>query len=233
MEPKDRIETLVKTKAGAMKERMQGNMLEGGMAAGAKYEVPREELEPLLADWPPAPKKTAELMIEQYGVPNEATPTMLIWHQNGPWKKTVVTRDEGEHNFPTPHTDYISQTIDYRVPIEKLTEIGRYDRSIIVNLTSGEATAACDAEPLNILALNLMHEVASGGMTAEDARKKYADEAAAWSMNRPAPLTEALQIADDYMRDTRDPDQPAMAAASMKNMAGKVKDVVVGEGDAR
>lgn len=163
-------------------------------------------------------------MIEHYGVPNEATPTMLIWHNNGPWKRTVVTRDEGQHNFPTPHTDYIAQTIDYFVPVERLTELGRFDGSVIVNRTSGEVTAACDAEPLNILALNLMHEVAANELNAEDARKRYADEAAAWSINRAAPLTERIRIPSNLSTGTRDPDHAAMKMAAVKNTIGKVSD---------
>ncbi len=229
MEPSDRIQTLIKTKKGVMKERLSGETLYGGISSGATYEVPEEELESVLLDWPAAPKKTVELIIEQYGLPNEATPTQLIWYHNGPWKRTVITKDEGQHNFPTPHTDYIAQTIDYFVPVERLTELGRFDGSVIVNRTSGEVTAACDAEPLNILALNLMHEVAADGLSAEGARTRYADEAAAWSMNRPAPLTEKLRIDASLMTGTRDPDKPAMKAAAIKNTAGKMLDAVRGE----
>ncbi|MDP8911925.1 MAG: hypothetical protein M3M94_07665 [Actinomycetota bacterium] len=122
MEPKDRIETLVKTKVSSMKERVSGNMMSGRAATGAQYQVPQEELEALLVERPAAPKKTAELLIQQYGSPNEATPTLLIWHENGPWKRMEITRDEGAHDFPTPHTDYIAQTIDYFVPVEGLTQ---------------------------------------------------------------------------------------------------------------
>lgn len=60
MEPRDRIETLVKTKFGVMKERLTGETLYGGTAFGAHYQVPATELHGLLSDWPAAPKKTAE-----------------------------------------------------------------------------------------------------------------------------------------------------------------------------
>ena len=47
MEPKDRIETLVTTKVCTTKERLSGNMMSGGVATGAQYEVPQQELKGL------------------------------------------------------------------------------------------------------------------------------------------------------------------------------------------
>ncbi len=107
MDPKDRVETLIKTKASSLHKRISGN----DSPAGAGYQVEPADVEAILADWPAAPKKVAQGLLDRYGPPNEATPSHLIWHNNGAWKRTVVTRDEALHNFPTPHTDYITQTI--------------------------------------------------------------------------------------------------------------------------
>jgi len=94
MDPKDRVETLIKTKVSSIHKRISGN----DSPAGAGYQVEQADVEEILAEWPAAPKKVAESLLERYGPPNEATPSQLIWHNNGPWKRTVVTRDEALHN---------------------------------------------------------------------------------------------------------------------------------------
>ncbi len=44
-------------------------------------------------------------IVDKYGEPDEVTSSHLVWHNNGPWKKTIVYRDEIEHRFPKPHTE--------------------------------------------------------------------------------------------------------------------------------
>ncbi len=63
------------------------------------------------------------------------------------------------HNFPSPHTDFLTQYIDYRVPVDMFAELGRYDGSCLVDRTTGEAAARCDSEAANFLTLNLMHDM--------------------------------------------------------------------------
>ena len=65
-------------------------------------------------------------MLEQYGPPNEATPTKLFWYRRRPWKRILITSDVLTHNFPAPHSDFLTQWIDYHVLVEKFDEIGRY-----------------------------------------------------------------------------------------------------------
>ena len=46
--------------------------------------------------------------------PNKATLTMFSWYRNDPWKRTEVARDTIVHNWPAPHGDFLTQTIDYQ-----------------------------------------------------------------------------------------------------------------------
>ncbi len=170
MDPKDRVETVVKTKAGAREEKASSGE---ERAPGAALTVPQADVDAIIESWPAAPRKVVEETIKKYGLPNEATPTLLIWHDSGPWKRTIITSDETAHDFPTPHTDYISQTINYDVPVEKLPELAEFDGSLIVYRTAGQVTASCDNEPANLLAVNLMHEIVEGRLTAEGARKEF------------------------------------------------------------
>lgn len=73
--------------------------------AGSKQTIavrPAEDsmVKDILADWPSRPKLAAYRMIGKYGMPQEATPMRLVWHNNGPWKRTIVTRREIPHFFP-------------------------------------------------------------------------------------------------------------------------------------
>ncbi len=73
---------------------MQEKMGSHDEPLGAQSRVDRAQVEGIIENWPPAPKKVAQDILGRYGLPNEATPTLLIWHNNGPWKRTVITRDE-------------------------------------------------------------------------------------------------------------------------------------------
>ncbi len=68
----------------------------------------------MIEQWPEAPKKAAEKILDHYGRPNEATATKMFWYRTGPWSRMELTADEDEvaHNFPTPHTDYFTQYVD-------------------------------------------------------------------------------------------------------------------------
>jgi len=80
-------------------------------------------LDQILRDWTGEPKKTVLLLINKYGLPNEASSSRIIWYNNGPWKRTIVYRDTVLHNFPTPHQDCLAQTIDYKVPVQYFDEL--------------------------------------------------------------------------------------------------------------
>ena len=177
-------------------------------------------------DWPDTPQEVAKTVMERYGPPHEATASLLIWHNNGPWKRIVVTRDEAVHKFPTPHTDYITQTIAYRVPVEKFVEIATFDGSCVPYRTTGEVSATCDNEAANFLSMNLMHDIVQGMRTVEEARTEFAEQTAAWAMNRPAPYTERLRFDVPADADTADPDESAMAGAMAHQTVEKAKDAL-------
>jgi len=126
-----------------------------------------------IASWPEISKKVANMMIEKYGQPNGVTPDMLVWKNNGPWKRTIVSRDTVAHNFPTPHPDLLEQFINYKVPVDKYDDMAAYDGSVILERTKGEMSARCDAEGANFLAINLANDVATGKRTTDQARAYY------------------------------------------------------------
>jgi hypothetical protein len=42
----------------------------------------------LMEGWPDESKEAAQLVIDKYGDPDEATDSVLIWNKAGPWKRT-------------------------------------------------------------------------------------------------------------------------------------------------
>ena len=61
----------------------------------------------LIRDWPEESREAAQLVINKYGEPNEATDSYLVWHKPGPWKRIVASKAFYEHRFPTPHIDSV------------------------------------------------------------------------------------------------------------------------------
>lgn len=130
----------------------------------------------MIENWPAKPKEAAAMMILKYGAPQEATDQRLIWSNNGPWKRTTITRQEFKHDFPVPHTDFMEQAINYKVPVDKYDDLAIFDGSVMEERTSGELSARCDKEENNLLALNLANDVITGKRTPEEARKEYGNE---------------------------------------------------------
>jgi hypothetical protein len=74
------------------------------------------------------------------------------------------------------------------------SELAKFDGSLIVERTRGEVSSRRDMEAANILALNLMNDIVTGKLTAEEARDKYCEVTSAFMMNRPASYAEKLQF---------------------------------------
>ena len=175
---------------------------------GARETVSEQEVERIIAKWPEPQRNVARQMLDKYGSPNEATPSKLFWYANGPWKRTDLSSDVVAHHWPTVHTDFLTQTIDYRVPAELTHLVAMFDGSILVDRTRGEVAARCDSEAANVLGLNMVHEIVTGKRSVNDARTEYARQIKAMMNKQPAPLTERLMFQPMTGRSA-DPDQPA------------------------
>ncbi|MBA3800512.1 MAG: hypothetical protein H0X18_15740 [Geodermatophilaceae bacterium] len=197
---------------------------------GARTELAAGEVDKISAGWPEAARMGAAQMVAQYGQPNEGTATKLLWYRRGPWKRIQVTSDEVVHKFPTPHADFLTQYIDYEVPVDKLGELGRYDGSCLIDRTMGEAAARCDSEAANILTLNLMHEIVTGSRNVDDARDFYSETLSAYCLGEPAPYCEQFQF--DVPSGRGDSDQPVPPGPKAAQAAKKVEEFLASTGRA-
>lgn len=162
-------------------------------------------IEQILSTWPDKPVKTAKNIIKKYGYPHEATASRFIWYNNGPWKRTILHRDVVPHYFPTPHLDYLTQTIDYRTPLNAYDDIAKFDGSVYPDRTRGEVSANCHMEEMNFLALNLFHEISTKQKTVYEARMFYKQTAENFVKNNvSSPYLEKLLFQRET--NTQDPD---------------------------
>jgi hypothetical protein len=127
-----------------------------------------------LAGWPEARQKLAAVLVTKYGPPQEMTPGELIWGQRGPWKRVVLHRVGVKHEFPLPHEDVLEQTVNYRVPVEKASELLKYNGSLVIDCTRGELSAHCDSEAQNTIALNIADDIVTGNRTADEGAAYHA-----------------------------------------------------------
>ncbi|MFB7157235.1 hypothetical protein [Lysinibacillus sp. NPDC056232] len=137
----------------------------------------------ILESWTGEPKNTVYFLINKYGLPNEASSRRIIWYNNGPWKRTIVHLDTVPHNTPTPHLDYLEQTIDYKVPVQFFDDLAKFDGSLYPDRTAGETSAKCDQEAANFMALNLMNDIVTGKRSVEDARRAAVEIEKAFRLN--------------------------------------------------
>ena len=158
----------------------------------------------IVGGWPDEAKEAAQLVLDKYGEPAEATESFLVWHGVGPWKRVVASKTFWKHDFPVPHYDSIEGVVDFNVPPEKCTPLAEFDGSVVVERTAGEVSARCHDEEANKLALNLMHDIVMDDRAVEDARAYYAKEFLDYRRKQPTPYMDRLRF--EPRRDTPDPD---------------------------
>ena len=188
--------------------------------------VRADEASDIIASWPAEAQKAAKSMIEIHGAPGEVTPTMLVWHDSGPWKHIIASNVVTQHNFPAPHPDTVEQSVSYKVPENKHDEIALFDGSVNIDKTRGEMSARCDAEHHNILSLNLAHDIIIGKRTVKDARAFFTQVVMAEKKeNRLHDYMKKLNFKSQPNSANPDKISPEMLpmVRAMEKEAGKVK----------
>lgn len=171
----------------------------------------------IVAGWPEESREAAQLVLDAYGEPQEKTESFLIWLGPGPWKRIVASKDFDDHNFPAPHYDSVQSVLDYKVPPERVSDLARFDGSVVVDRTQGEVSARCHDEEANNLALNLVHDIVTGARTVEEARAYYAKEFAGYRRGEPTPYMEKLQF--EAGTGTADPDERMLSDEELEQAA--------------
>lgn len=145
--------------------------------------MPRAVLPPALtrllqSQWLPEPAEAARQMIARYGLPDEVSPSRMIWfhnYRNAPWKRSELLNERVPHQFPASHIDCLTQFVDMRIEPLMAGALTAFDGSVIFDRTKGEVGARCGDETGNYIALNLAWLILSGQLSWQDARRMYAE----------------------------------------------------------
>ncbi|MCF6157062.1 MAG: hypothetical protein E3K32_00505 [wastewater metagenome] len=186
-----------------------------------KGKVDEKTAEKIISGWKDQPKKVAQRLMEKYGPPDAASQHHLIWYDNGPWVETKVVNEEILHKFPKKHYDVVTQTVKYKVPVDKVDELIDFDGGLIIDRTAGELSAMCHNERMNTLALNLADDIVKENLSVEEAREKYAEQVEAATKGQSAPLTQRLQF-DTKVAGTADPGESIMGKVTRKGREGAI-----------
>ena len=178
-------------------------------AAVGPAKIEAGDVAEITREWPEAARAAAADMLRKYGPPQEATARLLVWRDNGPWKRTVVHRDAADHAFATPHKDVLEQVVEYKVPLNFFNALAVYNGSVLADRTRGELTAHCDKETTNFLALNLAHDIIRGRLTAEQAREAHTRALQELMAGKSPDYTQKLMIGSPQ-GELADPDTPTI-----------------------
>lgn len=171
----------------------------------------------IIKDWGEDEQGSAQAIIDQYGEPDEVTSNLLVWRNKGRWIEILAYKEGTRHDFPFPHLDSVECATAYRVPTDKLSEIGKFDGSVTVRRTQGLLAARCQDEQANLLALNLSHDIVLSKKTVGEARKAYVDTMVDYRAGRPTPYMDSLQFPEQ--KNTADADVSLVTPEELKKRA--------------
>jgi hypothetical protein len=170
----------------------------------------RTGVDQVIADWPKEPKASAGRLMKEYGPPDEYSASKLTWYETRDgWKRTELSREEVPHDFPSHHTDFVEQFIDYKVPVDMFSPLAEYDGSVIVDRTKGEMSARCAGTSMNFVAINLAHDIVTRKRTVQQARDEYTKLYQAYKRGEHPPSTRRFEF-ELPRGDTGDPDVATM-----------------------
>ena len=177
----------------------------------------------MLSGWPAGPRLAGQETMAKYGAPQETTADRVIWHNAGPFKRIMLTREQLPHDFPITHMDYLEHTISYNVPPDKTDEVHAFDASITIYRVAGELSARCDLESNNVLTLNLANDIVAGKKSVDDARKEFGQAVTDRTLGQPPASTMALQFQPARAEAAADREKTTIPGSPQRAMASNAK----------
>lgn len=166
--------------------------------------VTQENVTTMIESWPETSKSAVNAAHVKYGLPAIVSDHMIVWNNTAPFKRTIVYREGANHLFPFEHSDVVEQVVDYRVPLDKVDDLSKFDGSLVIDRTRGELSSSSSKEEMNILAFNLADKIIKGQIGVEEARREFSQDAEAFASGNSSALISQLNIVS--REDTSDPD---------------------------
>lgn len=152
----------------------------------------------LTEGWPASSTTAANEMVAKYGDPDEKTTNTLIWRNVAPFKEILVHKEVYSHRFPLLHKNSLQHVVNYKAPVEKIDDVWRYNGSVVLDRTKGQMSSYAENEAMNILALNLAHDVLAGRMNSDAARVTYGKETLNFLNGFKTAQTQVLSFGSQY-----------------------------------
>lgn len=170
-------------------------LAEGGEPA-LPPESRRELAERVSAGWSEEPRLAARLLMARYGPPDLVGSSRMLWHGNGPWKRTIV------RDLPRPYAGaasedlgIIEQSVAYDVTPEQAAAVSPFSPRLSFDSARMEISSRSDREEVNFLRLNLANDVLRGVITVPEASELYAKTLSLEAAGRDVPYMRGLSFA--------------------------------------
>jgi hypothetical protein len=118
-----------------------------------------------IASWPEFSAAVARITMAKYGPPDTLGSGQMAWYGRAPWKRIIVNEDL--------RRGPLEQTISFSLNADTAKELRDFGRGVTGDVDDSELSARSDSEALNILALNLADDIATGGKNPASARAFY------------------------------------------------------------
>lgn len=153
------------------------------------------------AGWAETPRHAARLMMARYGPPDVVGMSRLIWHGNGPWKRTIV-RDLPRLYARAADEDLgvIEQTVAYRLTPEQAAQLRPFSGRLTSDPAGMELSSRSDREEVNCLRLNLANDVARGTLGVAEARDAFERTLALDASGKTAPAMRCVIFGPGVVR---------------------------------
>jgi hypothetical protein len=99
--------------------------------------------------------------------------------------------------------------VNYRVPLEKVADLVKYNGSLVIDRTRGELTVHCNNEQSNTLTVNIANDIVTGDRNVEQALAYHAQVIRGVQIGEPETYPFKLRIKPQTTADTADPAEEA------------------------
>lgn len=148
----------------------------------------------LTSGWPDSAVTAAKEMVVRYGEPTEVTRDSLLWKNVPVFKRIIVHREVYSNRFPLLHQTPLEHVVNYDAKEGRIEDVSEYDGSIVFDRTRGEVSVSGENESMNILSINLAHNIMQGNMTPSQARIENGKETMNYLNGNRTAMTQALQF---------------------------------------
>ncbi|HEX4046675.1 MAG TPA: hypothetical protein VH309_02515, partial [Elusimicrobiota bacterium] len=134
--------------------------------------LPNDLAQGVVNRWAAPSAVVGRQLIEEYGVPDDATPNRLTWNDRGSWKRIVVWNRKPIYRSPVD-LSVMKETVDYPMSEAEAGVLMAFSDCIEVDLVRGELSSRANREEVNYLTLNLADEIMRGQLTVAEAQEKF------------------------------------------------------------